>query len=326
MKIYLCISIDCECDKGPGWICRRPLSFNGVMEGMMQRLHPLFLQYRAKPTYLLSAEVMRDERSASWLATTSGEAELGSHLHGEFVDPDSFTPTITSAFQCNYPPEIEARKMANITALFRSVFGRPPRAFRAGRFGIGPHSLGILHREGYWVDSSVTPYADWRSAGGPSFRGAPTQPYWPKYSRPEQPQANSRPTDILEIPVTMRASRIAALPFVGGRASGRWLRPTWGSAASLVSVAKEEIDRSVRSGDRPVVLNCMFHNVEVVPGVSPYAANEAAARSILKKVEELLRFAAREAIPVIGLSELREIISGAEAVSLEQAASEPVWS
>ena len=38
MKIYLCVSIDCECDKGPGWRLQKPLSFSGVYEGIANRL------------------------------------------------------------------------------------------------------------------------------------------------------------------------------------------------------------------------------------------------------------------------------------------------
>ena len=308
MKIYLCISIDCECDKGIGWVCRQPLSFSGVAEGLARRLHPLFLQYAAKPTYLLSAEVMRDEQSVNWLRKISNQAELGSHLHGEFVDPGAFIPVVTSAFQRDYSPEIEALKMANLTSLFTEAFGRPPRSFRAGRFGIGRFSLEILQNLGYRVDSSVTPHVGWEGVGGPSFPSAPTQPYWPNYDRPELPRTTAAANDILEIPVTILPSTLAAIPFVGKHASGRWLRPTWGSATSLLSVAKQEIDSAVATGRKSIVLNCMFHNVEVLPGTSPYARNELAARSILDKLEALLKFATRESISVVGLSDVREIM------------------
>ena len=291
-KIYLCVSIDCECDKGAGWACRRPLSFDGVAEGMAKRLHPLFLQYAAKPTYLVSAEVLRDERSVNWLQRISSQAELGTHLHGEFVEPDSFVPAVASAFQRDYSPEIETLKMMNLTKIFNEAFGRPPRSFRAGRFGIGTNSLEILHKLGYWVDCSVTPHVSWENVGGPSFRGAPTQPYRPQYGRREQSHTTSAANDILEAPVTIRPSRLAAVPIFGKYASARWLRPTWGSAASLLSIAQEEIESSRSSNQKAIMLNCMFHNVEVVPNLSPYASNEAAARSILKRLEELLKFAA----------------------------------
>ena len=38
-----------------------------------------------------------------------------------------------------------------------STFGHAPASFRAGRFGIGPRSIGILDDLGYAVESSVTP-------------------------------------------------------------------------------------------------------------------------------------------------------------------------
>jgi hypothetical protein len=56
-----------------------------------------------------------------------------------------------------------------------------------------------------------------------------------------------------------------------------------------------------------VVLNAMFHNVEVIAGASPYAATDEAARAILGRVEALLAFALREDIRVVGLSDLAEM-------------------
>jgi len=178
-RIYLCVSIDCECDKGPGWKTRKPLSFAAITSGIGERLQPLFRRYGAKPTYLLSPEVIRDPASVETLALIASECELGTHLHGEFAEPGAFEPEVTSAFQCHYDRATEQEKLRGLTALFADAFLAKPRSFRAGRFGIGPHSLGILADLGYAVDSSVTPFKDWAQAGAPeaAFRGAPTQPY-----------------------------------------------------------------------------------------------------------------------------------------------------
>ena len=59
-RVVLCVSIDCECDKGPGWRTRRPLTYEGVIVGIRERLHPLFRSFGARPTYLLSPELLRD--------------------------------------------------------------------------------------------------------------------------------------------------------------------------------------------------------------------------------------------------------------------------
>lgn len=306
--IYLCVSIDCECDKGPGWKTRKPLSFTGITTGIAERLHPLFRRYKAKPTYLLSPEVMRDSASVTALAAIEMECELGTHLHGEFVGLDAFEPEVTAAFQCNYDEATEREKLRELTALFHAAFYRNPRSFRAGRFGIGSHSLGILADLGYAVDSSVTPLKDWAKAGAPaaSFRRAPTQPYWPVLEKPEE--VSSTPGTLLEVPVTIRPSAFSWLPVVGGQIEPRWLRPTKGSVEALISIAKDEIAASSASG-RPVVLNCMFHNVEIMPGLSPYADSAEEAYAILNRLDGLLAFAEREGIRTIALGDIPAVLA-----------------
>lgn len=308
--VYLCVTIDCECDKGPAWRVRRPLSFQGVVDGIAKRLQPMFERRGAMPTYLLSAEVMRDERSVGAIRALDrggNRCELGTHLHGELIEPDAHEPDVTAAFQRDYPPSIEREKLTNLTSLFSDVFGRAPRAFRAGRFGIGPASIGILEDLGYTVESSVTPFLDWSNKGciGLSFDGAPTQPYHPAHAEPGRPGDAA----ILEVPVTIRPRRfLSRLPGVGRWIEPRWLRPTWGSSDSLCTLAKDEIEdarRSARPSEKkPVVLNAMFHNVEIVPGMSPYADDEAGAGAILSRLDGLLAFAQRERIAVIGLSDV----------------------
>ncbi len=57
-----------------------------------------------------------------------------------------------------------------------------------------------------------------------------------------------------------------------------------------------------------MILNAMFHNVEITPNTSPYAENESAARAILDRLGALLAFAKRESISVIGLGDVPEIV------------------
>ncbi len=300
-KIYLCVSIDCECDKGPGWKTRKPLSFAAITTGIAERLQPLFRRHGAKPTYLLSPEVIRDPASVEALTAIASECELGTHLHGEFAEPGAFEPEVTSVFQCHYDRATEQEKLRGLTALFADAFLTKPRSFRAGRFGIGRHSLGILADLGYTVDSSVTPFKDWAQAGAPeaSFRQAPTQPYWPVLEKPAQ--IASEPGSLFEVPVTIRPGALSWLPLIGRHFEPRWLRPTKGSLGGLISVAKDEI--AAASG-RPILLNCMFHNVEIMPGLSPYAQSQAEADAILNRLDGLLAFAARQGIATIGLGDV----------------------
>lgn len=306
-RAYLCVSIDTECDKGKGWLTKRPMSFDGVHEGIVNRLQPLFARHGAKPTYLVSPEVLREPRCVEALGKLEGSCELGTHLHGEYAEPGASDPARTRAFQRDYPPEIERAKLTYLTDLFIRAFGHQPVSFRAGRFGIGPASIGILESLGYAVESSVTPHMDWSSAGaeGLDFEGAPTQPYRP------DPRDPRRPGDaaVLEVPVTIKRRLRNSLPVVGRHIERRWLRPTCGTAEALVRLAEDEIHDARRAAPgRPVVLNAMFHNTEVIPGASPYADDEDAARGILGRLGALLAFAERESIAVVGLADVPEIL------------------
>lgn len=306
-RAYLCVSIDTECDKGPAWRTRRPMSFEGVHVGIVERLQPLFEAYGAKPTYLLSPEVLRDERSAEELGSIGSSCELGAHLHGEYAEPGAWDPEVTRDFQRDYEADVEKRKLSYLTDQFVRAFQRQPVSFRAGRFGIGPRTLGILEGLGYSVESSVTPHVDWSSAGSPglSFEGAPTQPYRPDRHDPTRPGDSS----VLEVPITIRRRLLNSLPGIGRRVEPRWLRPTWTSGEALVRLAEDEIAAARRAAPgRAVVLNAMLHNTEVIPEASPYAKNEPDARVILDRLRHLLSFAQREAVAVIGLGDVPEIL------------------
>jgi len=305
-RAFLCVSIDCECDKGPAWRTRRPLAFQGVHVGIAERLHPLFRRFGAKPTYLLSPELLRDARCVERLASLDG-CELGTHLHGELADPGAFEPDVTDAVQRDYPRELERAKLTWLTDAYRTAFGRSPRSFRAGRFGIGANTIPILDELGYAVESSVTPHVDWSDVSpGLTFVGAPTQPYHPDPGAPFRPGT----ARLLEIPVTIRPSHLARVPVLGKLVEHRWLRPTRSSGDALVAIARETVaaEREAHP-ERPVVLNAMFHNVEVVAGTSPYASTDAEAWAIVERVGSLLEYWRSEGLACVGLADVPELLA-----------------
>jgi hypothetical protein len=313
----LCVTIDCERDKGPRWRVQRPATFRGIHEGLGERLAPLFRQYGVKPTYLLSPEVMRDDAAAARIAQLARGAELGTHLHAEYVGPDLDEEAESSTFQAALAPEIERVKVEALTSLFVHTFGTQPRSFRAGRFGIGGASLGILADLGYTVDSSVTPFVDWSGAGpgAPNFRQAPFIPYHPDLNSPTK--AGNCP--VWEIPVTIRPRFAQRIPimrrFLARRLRPRWLRPSWGSASALIDLARdvwnEAPERPIADTARPAppIWNVMFHNVEVVAGTSPYSSTEDQAQAILHRLAQLLGFARAAGARSVGLGDLPELLS-----------------
>lgn len=293
-RAFLCVTIDCERDKGPGWRVARPASYRGVTVGIGERLAPMFAARRIEPTWLLSPELLGEAACVELLGRLAGE--LGTHLHGEYAEPGTSNPDVTRALQRSYPEPEERAKLGWLTERFIACFGRRPRSFRAGRFGIGPNTLPILADLGYAVDSSVTPHVRW---DGFHFAGAPTQPYRPA------PRAPARPGDapLWEVPVTIRKRMFPLAP-------PRWLRPTRASAGALARLAADEIADARRAEpDRPVILCAMFHNVEVVAGASPYAATESAAARILGALDGLLAFAEREGVTGVGLGRVAELLA-----------------
>ena len=315
----LCVTIDCERDKGPHWRVQRPAAFRGIHEGIGARLAPLFRQYGVKPTYLLSPEVMRDDAAAARMAQLARGADLGTHLHAEYVGPDLDEDAESSTFQASLAPAIERAKVEALTSLFVHTFGTRPRSFRAGRFGIGGASLEILADLGYTVDSSVTPFIDWSGAGpgAPDFRQAPFIPYHPD---PHAPATTGQGPG-WEIPVTIRPRLAHRLPvmsrFFARRLRPRWLRPTWGSAPALIDLARDvwkeaELAPPARIGSgraAPPIWNVMFHNVEVVAGASPYSASESRAQAIIGRLAQLLGFARAAGARSVGLADVPELLS-----------------
>jgi hypothetical protein len=225
------------------------------------------------------------------------------------VDESETPAPITSTFQRDYPRDVERDKLVRLTAQFRSAFGRAPRSFRAGRFGVGEHSLALLEEAGYEVDSSVTPLVDWSSSGAPglSFTRAPTQPYRPDPGAPERLGTSA----LVEVPVTIGPHPWRRWPVFGRLwQRARWLRPTFSNERELVHIACTEIARArAERPRRPVFLNAMFHNVEVVPRASPYASSEHGCRRILRRLSALLRFAESHAIACVGLGDVPGLLS-----------------
>jgi hypothetical protein len=210
-----------------------------------------------------------------------------------------------------------------LTDLFVSRFNYNPVSFRAGRFGIGRHSLPILAELGYSVDSSVAPFTHFKDDGGEvSFYGAPVKPYFPD----QEDFLNSGSLPILEVPVTIgdtlwslvppgllrtvpRYPRFWGVPYrlMRDRFKPTWLRPTWSSLGALQSL----VQRVVRdTSPQPVFLVMMLHNVEVEPGCSPYAQSEQEVEEYLDRLVGVLDYVSSIGGTFVTLSEIPALLQG----------------
>lgn len=306
MDRRLIVTIDTEVDKDRRWQVSTPVTFESVVTGVPGLLSPLFDEYGVVPTYLLSPEVMEDSDCADVMRALGDRAELGTHLHGEFISPErrldrsNMAGALADTAQCQYGKELEAAKLASLTELFRATFGRRPTSFRAGRYGLGPDTFSSLASLGYKVDSSVTPGLVWRYPQATlDYRSWGTDPIW--IETPSGP--------LLEAPVGIRAGGPVA-PIVdeaprwvarglrgilGDRARHLWLRPSWVDGPGLIRYVKG-------TSSRTLVL--MFHSIEITPGASPYAADTSDVARIVASLRGLFEHCIATGIGFCGLTDI----------------------
>ena len=318
MKLYVAISIDVEPDCTSDWTYSNPLTFTGITKGIGEILQPLFQQYRMAPTYLINNVVLEDKASVDCFKNLKGSFELGTHLHPEFIEPAKeefdYAGKTARANCCFYPPHIEKEKLKNITTLFEAAFGYKPTSFRAGRFSAGPNTITSLKELGYLVDTSVTPYICW---GGKTrrqsvdFSKAPVQPY---FTRKNSITQRGNTDGLLQIPVTigmLRRNTVRALlsavknvkkPNFFKRV---WLRPSFSTVEEMIQLVN--MYKSKYAHLDYLVLNMMFHNIEVLPGLSPYAITDADCDAYLGKLHSFFAYCNENDIEGITLSDLHPV-------------------
>lgn len=317
-KIFLVISVDVEIDKSPNWSISKNETFISVLKGIPWLLTPIFEKYYAKPTYLLSPEVIENTDCVKVIKNLKN-CEIGTHLHGDVIEPRKRIKRLaceqTRDMQCFYTGELEFQKMKNLTELFLHKFGSFPKSFRAGRFAASSRTINFLEKLGYTVDSSVTPGIYWKDPEGVvNFLGAPCQPYFP--SRKNLLEHGD--SKILEVPLTIVAHKFNRYlrPLEGTKVlkpfrviaknifRTYWLQPSLESLNRMIKICEISIDRTNRN---IVVLNMMFHSVEVVPCASPYSRSKKEVNTFLQKIEGILRYASERGFIFATLSELYPI-------------------
>jgi hypothetical protein len=319
-QCFLVITVDTECDHGPNWIKANPLAFASVIRGIPGRLQPIFAKFDARPTYLLSSEVLESKECVEVLASLAQGCELGTHLHGDYVAPQPrytrYEGTKSKDWACRYDPELELLKLTTLTNLFIRQFGYSPLSYRAGRFGASGQTLKNLQTLGYRVDTSVTPYIIWPSHDEQpdlDFSTAPVQPYFPD----ERTICKKGDSNILEVPVSIdirypRLRRLLtplqkseSLPgqFLHANLTAPvWLRPSLSSAESMIMLIEKYRQRHRRQ--KNIVLNMMFHSMEIIPGASPHAQTEEDCQRLLMRIERVLDYCQKHEFKFAALSDL----------------------
>ncbi|MGE0259042.1 MAG: polysaccharide deacetylase family protein [Alphaproteobacteria bacterium] len=263
----------------------------------LRRVQPLLEKYNVRPTLVVDYpvstipegyEVIRDLHR-------SGFCEVGAHLQPWDAPPFEEEITEKNSYAGNLPAALEREKLVRLTAAIVQNIGVQPRIYKAGRYGVGPATPGLLRELGYQIDASVVPGTDLRRHLGPDFSRCPAHPYW-----------FGGDLALLEVPMSVGYTGLAA----GFPGMARLLTALPSRAAPLVRgvLARLRIlDRIVltpegitfdehrrltramlRRGYR--VFSLTFHSPSLAPGNTPYVRDAAQLQSFLGRIEQYLEF------------------------------------
>ncbi len=263
----------------------------------IHRVQDVFDEYGITPIYMVDYPVASQPDGYRPLQEihASGHCLIGSHLHPWVNPPFEESVTRRFSFPGNLPRSLEAEKLRVLTETITERFGVPPTVYKAGRYGVGPHTADILEDQGYKVDLSVCPGMDYAGEGGPDFSNFSAWPYWFGSGR-----------RMLEIPLTAgfsgrlrrwgrilheRASRpaFASLRAPGVLARLGLLDKTWLSPEGFKNSEHQALVRdSYRDGLR--VFSYAFHSPSVEPGHTPYVRSQADLEKFLSRCRRFFEF------------------------------------
>lgn len=133
-----------------------------------------------RPVYAVDHPIATQRDSIEPLRAihASGRCEIGAHLHPWVTPPFDEVVSARNSYPGNLPPELERAKLVELTRAIETNLGVRPRAYKAGRYGFGPHTAGTLLELGYEVDLSPCPPFDFGDDDGPDWSAFPLAPFW----------------------------------------------------------------------------------------------------------------------------------------------------
>src|SRR5262245_26219040 len=179
MMSTLIVTIDTE-EEGLWGGCYRRTGNTVENIQHVPRFQALCDGFGVRPTYLIDAAVVEDERAAGLLRKIQddGRCEIGTHLHPWCNPPFEEEIVPRNSYLCNLPLPLQRAKLSWLTERIEERMARRPTAFRAGRYGLDIVGARLLEALGYAVDSSVIPFTSYSGEEGPDFSDAPQTPYF----------------------------------------------------------------------------------------------------------------------------------------------------
>lgn len=307
--MHFAITLDTEVDKSRDWSVSIGPTYEGIHKGVKEILQPLFKSYGVSPVYFLSNEILADDDLSSVFSEfhINGSAELGTHLHFDAAGPlcsGEISGLKLDGIQAQLTKEEERLALTWLTQKYENQFNSKPVSFRAGRYGLGENSIGLLAELGYRIDSSVTPGLVWNYQIGQrvltcDYRKAPTSPYECDSQNP----ATIGSSGILQIPITMQKSALSPKELLrlamGRKRRWVWARPRFAKKNEFLKMIQQTAKRKNESD----IIVMMFHNMEIIPGKSPYCTTQEDVNSYLDDLTFFIQQALKNGLTPITLKE-----------------------
>lgn len=229
---------------------------------------PIYLIDYPIATSALAADILREP-------VAQGRAEIGIQLHPWVNPPFDEQVNERNSYAGNLPPELERAKFNRLREAIESNFHTIPQIYRAGRYGLGPHSAQMLRDAGIAMDTSVRAKFDYSAKGGVDYRHHPSEPYW---TGDEQA--------LLELPLTtvfwglLRQQGDQLYPLM-------WRMPAMRAVLARTKLLERipltpegiSVDEAIRGIDIALddglpLLVFSFHSPSLRPGHTPYVRSE----------------------------------------------------
>ncbi|OYY66617.1 polysaccharide deacetylase family protein [Sphingomonas sp. 28-62-11] len=266
--------------------------------------HARFTASGVPLAFMIDHPIVSDPAAVDILrrAIADGQSSIGTQLHPWVNPPADEVVTPFHSFPGNLPPALEAAKLDVLTAAITAAFGKAPLAYRAGRYGIGPHTIELLAARGYRLDSSMRARYDYTQEGGPDFSAIGNHAF--------------RLGALIELPLTtvytgrLRGQGASLYPALGRIPRARGVMARSGLLARVALTPEQMPLRDaleavrIAMGEGVAVLNFSFHSPSLVPGHTPYVRDRADLAAFDRWWDSVLALLDQRGAKPIGLDAL----------------------
>ncbi len=259
------------------------------------------------PTYLVDWPVATNEDSREVLRALLADdaCEIGTQLHPWVNPPHDEIVSFRNSYLGNLPRDLQRAKLHALTDQIEAAFGVRPRCYRAGRYGIGPHSAALIEEAGYRLDVSVRSRFDYRDQQGPNFSDHPIWPWRVGERLNELPLTTAFTGTLRRWPGLHGKSILNAVLARTGLFDRVPLTPEGVPLAAALTA----IDRLLDDGHR--LFSLSFHTPTLVPGNTPYVRDATELRRFWAWWDGVFALFARRGVIGIRASEIMTLLEGA---------------